>query len=64
MVAVHQDVTGNTMDIALAYAAGIGEPEQGTKTTFKEKQKQIYLESKQFYVVGLQNLLKLDLRYW
>lgn len=38
LVAVHQDVTGNTMDIALAYAAGIGGARAGVlETTFKEE---------------------------
>lgn len=38
LVAVYQDVTGNTMDIALAYAAGIGGARAGVlETTFKEE---------------------------
>ena len=38
LVSVHQDVTGDTMDIALAYAAGIGGSRAGVlETTFKEE---------------------------
>ena len=38
LVAVYQDVTGDTMDIALAYAAGIGGSRAGVlETTFKEE---------------------------
>ena len=38
LVAVYQDVTGDTMDIALAYAAGIGGARAGVlETTFKEE---------------------------
>lgn len=38
LVAVHQDVSGDTMDIGLAYAAGIGGSRAGVlETTFKEE---------------------------
>ncbi|NLY90268.1 MAG: ketol-acid reductoisomerase [Firmicutes bacterium] len=38
LVAVHQDATGDTMEIALAYAAGIGGARAGIlETTFKEE---------------------------
>lgn len=38
LVAVYQDVIGNTMDIALAYAAGIGGSRAGVlETTFREE---------------------------
>lgn len=38
LVAVYQDVTGDTMDIGLAYAAGIGGARAGIlETTFKEE---------------------------
>ncbi|MEN1762205.1 ketol-acid reductoisomerase [Anoxynatronum sibiricum] len=38
LVAIHQDVTGDTMDVALAYAAGIGGARAGVlETTFKEE---------------------------
>lgn len=38
LVTVHQDVTGNTMELALAYAAGIGGARAGVlETTFKEE---------------------------
>jgi len=38
LVAVHQDPSGNTLDIALAYAAGIGGARAGIlATTFKEE---------------------------
>lgn len=38
LVAVHQDPTGNTMDMALAYAAGIGGARAGVlETTFREE---------------------------
>ncbi|ABR49530.1 ketol-acid reductoisomerase [Alkaliphilus metalliredigens QYMF] len=38
LVSVYQDATGNTMDVALAYAAGIGGARAGVlKTTFKEE---------------------------
>lgn len=38
LAAVYQDVTGNTMDMALAYAAGIGGARAGVlETTFKEE---------------------------
>ena len=36
--AVHQDATGNALDLALAYAAGIGGAKAGVlETTFKEE---------------------------
>lgn len=38
LIAVHQDATGNTQDLALAYAAGIGGARAGIlETTFKEE---------------------------
>ena len=38
MVAVYQDATGDAMDLALAYAAGIGGARAGIlETTFKEE---------------------------
>lgn len=38
LVSVYQDVTGDTMDVALAYAAGIGGSRAGVlETTFKEE---------------------------
>ncbi|NLY10851.1 MAG: ketol-acid reductoisomerase [Firmicutes bacterium] len=38
LVAVHQDATGNALDLALAYAAGIGGAKAGVlETTFKEE---------------------------
>ena len=38
LVAVHQDATGNALDLALAYAAGIGGARAGIlETTFKEE---------------------------
>ncbi|MCL2399662.1 MAG: ketol-acid reductoisomerase [Defluviitaleaceae bacterium] len=38
LVAIHQDSTGDTMDIALAYAAGIGSSRIGIiETTFREE---------------------------
>ncbi len=38
LVAIHQDVTGDTKEIALAYAAGIGGSRAGVlETTFKEE---------------------------
>lgn len=38
LVSVHQDVTGDTLDVALAYAAGIGGSRAGVlQTTFKEE---------------------------
>ena len=38
LVAIHQDSTGDTMDIALAYAAGIGSSRAGIlETTFREE---------------------------
>ncbi|MDW7671021.1 MAG: ketol-acid reductoisomerase [Bacillota bacterium] len=38
LVAVHQDVTGDTLDVGLAYAAGIGGARAGVlETTFKEE---------------------------
>ncbi|HZJ99335.1 MAG TPA: ketol-acid reductoisomerase [Tissierellaceae bacterium] len=38
LIAVHQDVTGNTYDVGLAYAAGIGGARAGVlETTFREE---------------------------
>ncbi|MCK9443408.1 MAG: ketol-acid reductoisomerase [Tissierellaceae bacterium] len=38
LVAVHQDVTGDTLDVSLAYAAGVGGARAGVvETTFKEE---------------------------
>lgn len=63
LIAVYQDASGKAKQYALAYANGIGEQEQGfLKLLSKMKQKQIYSENKQFFVVEFQNLSKLDLK--
>ena len=57
LVAVYQDATSKAKDIALAYAKGIGGARaEYLKQHLKKKQKQIYLENKQYYVVEFQNL--------
>jgi ketol-acid reductoisomerase len=38
LVAVHQDATGNALDVALAYASGVGGGRSGIiETNFKEE---------------------------
>ena len=53
LVAVHQDATGNALQIALAYSAGIGGARAGViETTFAEEQRRICSVSRPFFVAG------------
>ena len=52
LVAVEQDATGKALDMALAYALGIGGARAGVlETTFRTKQKQTYSENRLYFVV-------------
>ena len=56
LIAVHQDVSGDTKEVGLAYAAGIGGARAGVlETTFRKKLKLIYLESRLYFAVELQS---------
>ena len=56
LIAVHQDVSGDTKEVGLAYAAGIGGARQEfLKLPLGRKPKLIYLESRLYFAVELQS---------
>lgn len=59
LVAVYQDATGNTMDLALAYAAGIGGARAGIlETTFKEETETDLFGEQSVLCGGVSELIK------
>ena len=59
LVAIHQDPSGDTMDIALAYAAGIGSARAGIlETTFREETETDLFGEQTVLCGGLSELIK------
>ena len=65
LAAVHQDATGRALDVALAYAAGIGGSRAGVLlTTFKQETETDLFGEQAVLCGGVTALMKADSKHW